>query len=119
MQSSITLSSAEAKLVHMRTFAAEVIGRGSLAKDRGRDMKEVLHVSSAAIAISKRRENGKLRQINIGMLWIQETSENGEFVGKKVNGVSNPSCMSIKNINRDKTARYMRARRQRKVEGGT
>ena len=117
-QSSITLSSAEAELVAMCKLAAEVIGIGSLAKDLGKDMKAVLHAdSSAAIAISKRRGSGKLRHINIGMLWIQEKTYNGDIVVKKVKGASNPSDMMTKNVSRDKTEKYMHMLRQRNVAG--
>ena len=83
-QSSITLSSAEAELVAMCKLAAEMIGLGSMAADLGKDVKVVLHAdSSAAIAIAKRRGAGKLRHINIGLLWIQERTESEEIVVKK------------------------------------
>ena len=117
-QSSITLSSAEAELVAMCKLAAEVIGVGSLASDVGKDMKAVLHAdSSAAIAISKRRGSGKLGHINIGLLWIQEKTEHGEIVVKKVKGASNPSDMMTKNINREKMDKYVQMLRQRHMKG--
>ena len=80
-QASITLSSAEAELVGICKLAAEMIGIGSLAADLGRDLKVVMYAdSSAAIAIAKRRRAGKLRHINIGLLWIQDKTESGEIV---------------------------------------
>ena len=89
-----------------------------MAKDLGKDMKAVLHAdSSAAIAISKRRGSGKLRHINVGMLWNQEKTETGALVVKKVKGVSNPSDMMIKNVTREKMMKYMQMIRQRRVEG--
>ena len=92
----------------MCKLVAEAIGLGSLAKDFGKDMRLVAHAdSSAAIAISKRRGSGKLRHINIGMLWIQEKTENGEVVVKKIKGVSNPSDMMTKNVTREKLNKYM------------
>ena len=117
-QNSITLSSAEAELVDMCKPAADSIGLGSLAKDFGRNKRVVMHAdSSAAIAISKRRGSGKLRHINIGMLWIQEKTEDGTVVVKKVKGVSNPSDMMTKHVNREKMEKYMRMIRQRFVQG--
>ena len=102
----------------MCKLAAEVIGVGSLAKDFSKDMKAVLHAdSSAAIAISQRRGSGKLRHINIGLLWIQEKTENGELVVKKIKGVSNPSDMMTKNISLDKMLKYMQMLRQRNADG--
>ena len=81
-------------------------------------MKAVLHAdSSAAIAISQRRGSGKLRHINIGLLWIQEKTEQGEIVVKKVKGASNPSDMMTKNVNREKMDKYMQMLRQRHVAG--
>ena len=75
-QASITLSSAEAVLVAMCKLGAEMIGIGSVARDFGKDMNITMYAdSSAAIAISKRRGSGKLRHINIGLLWIQEKVE--------------------------------------------
>ena len=102
----------------MCKLAAEIIGIGSLVKDLGNDMKAVLYAdSSAAIAISKRRGSGKLRHINIGLLWIQEKTERGDSVVKKVKGVSNPSDMMTKNVSQEKLSRYMEMVRQKIVAG--
>ena len=117
-QSSITLSSAEAELVAICKLAAEMIGLGSLAADLGQDLKVTMYAdSSAAIAIARRRGAGKLRHINIGLLWIQEKVEGEEVVMKKVKGVSNPSDMMTKGINREKLDKYMVMVRQTKVDG--
>ena len=92
----------------MCKLAAEMIGIGSMACDFGEDMKIIMYAdSSAAIAISKRRGAGKLRHINIGLLWIQDKTENEELTIKKVNGVSNPADMMTKGINKEKLDKYM------------
>ena len=102
----------------MCKLAAEVIGLGSLAADLGKDLKAVLYAdSSAAIAISKRRGSGKLRHINVGMLWIQEKTESGEIVVKNIKGISNPSDMMTKNVTREKIDKYMQMMKQRHVSG--
>ena len=44
------------------------------------------------------RENGKMRHIKIGMLWIQEKNENGDLGYHKVLGTENPSDMMTKNL---------------------
>ena len=117
-QASITLSSAEAELVGICKLAAEMIGIGSLAADLGRDLKVVMYAdSSAAIAIAKRRGAGKLRHINIGLLWIQDKTESEEIVIKKVKGVSNPADMMTKGVNREKLERYMEMTKQKLGEG--
>ena len=58
-----------------------------------------------------------MRHINVGMLWIQEKTESGEIVVKKVKGVSNPSDMMTKNVAREKMEKYMQMLRQRHVSG--
>ena len=72
-QASITLSSAEAELVAMTKAVAETMGIISMAQDLGYHMKGTVYAdSSAALAIADRKGSGKLRHINIRMLWIQE-----------------------------------------------
>ena len=117
-QASVTLSSAEAVLVAMCKLAAEMIGIGSLAADLGRDMKITMYAdSSAAIAIAKRRGSGKLRHINIGLLWIQEKTEAEEVIIKKVQGISNLADMMTKSVNKEKLDRYMEMTKQETAEG--
>ena len=117
-QASVTLSSAEAELVAMCKLAAEMIGLGSLAMDLGNDMKVTMYAdSSAAIAIAKRKGAGKLRHINIGLLWIQEKTEAEEIVIKKVKGVSNPSDMMTKGVNKETLDKYMSMIKQKVEEG--
>ena len=117
-QASITLSSAEAELVAMCKLAAEIIGIGSLAADLGQDLKVVMFAdSSAAIAIAKRRGSGKLRHINIGLLWIQDKTEKEEIIVKKVKGISNLSDMMTKGVSREKLEKYMIMCKQKTLDG--
>ena len=112
------MSSAEAEIVAICKLAAEMLGMASMAADLGEDLKVVMYAdSSAAIAIAKRRGAGKLRHINIGLLWIQQKTEAEELVVKKVKGISNPADMMTKSVNREKLDKYMVMVRQRKVEG--
>ena len=84
----------------------------------GADLKVVMHAdSSATIAIAKRRGAGKLRHINIGLLWIQERTESEEVTVKKVKGVSNPSDMMTKAVNREKLEKYMVMVSQKEADG--
>ena len=105
-------------MVAMCKLAAEIIGVGSMAADLGADLKVLMHAdSSAAIAIAKRRGAGKLRHINIGLLWIQERTESEEITIKKVKGVSNPSDMMTKAVIREKLEKYMVMVRQKEADG--
>ena len=102
----------------MCKLAAEMMGMGSLAADLGQDMTITMYAdSSAAIAIAKRRGSGKLRHINIGLLWIQEKTEAEEVVIKKVKGISNPADMMTKSVNKEKLDKYMDMTKQKVVEG--
>ena len=102
----------------MCKLAAEMIGMGSLAADLGQDMKITMYAdSAAAIAIAKRRGAGKLRHINIGLLWIQEKTEAEEVVIKKVKGISNPADMMTKAVNTEELDKYMAMTKQKVVQG--
>ena len=105
-------------MVAVCKLAAEAIGVGSLAADLGQEKKVTMYAdSSAAIAIAKRRGAGKLRHINIGLLWIQEKTEAEEVIVKKVKGISNPADMMTKSVNKEKLDKYMGMAKQKVVEG--
>ena len=96
-QSSNTLSSAEAELVAMTKATAETIGILNMIRDLGEDAKGVVYAdSSAALAIAGRKGSGKLRHINIRMLWIQEKERRGEVELRKVRGEVNPADLMTK-----------------------
>ncbi len=106
-QGSVTLSSAEAELVAMCKLSAEVLGMMSLAKDLGEDLEgKIWADSSAALAIAKRRGAGKLRHINIGLLWIQEVEKVRGLVYGKVAGTQNPADLMTKGLGAEKIKLY-------------
>ena len=75
-QKNITLSSGEAELVAAVKMSTELIGILQLLEDWGVKREARVYVdSSAAIGITQRRGNGKLRHVKVGMLWIQEKVE--------------------------------------------
>ena len=91
-QKNITLSSAEAELVAAVKMSSEIIGMLQLLADWGVTMEARVYVdSSAAIGVTQRRGNGKLRHVRVGTLWIQEKVESGELQISKVSGTSNPA----------------------------
>lgn len=76
IQKSITLSSAEAELVAAVKMFTELIGMTQLAADWVLKLKGKVFVdSSAAIGIAHRRDNGNMRHVKAGYLWIQERVE--------------------------------------------
>ena len=68
-----------------------------MMKDLGRTKKGVVYAdSSAALAIADRKGSGKLRHVNIRMLWIQEKEQRGEVGLREVNGAVNPADLMTK-----------------------
>ena len=75
-QKHITLISGEAELVAAVKMSTEFIGVLQLLEKCGVKREARVYVdSSAAIGITQRRGNGKLRHVKVGMLWIQEKME--------------------------------------------
>ena len=100
-QKNITLSSGEAELVAAVKMSTELIGIEQLMYEWGMDARCVVYVdSSAALGVVKRKGNGKMRHIRVGMLWIQQKSEDGELTYHKVLGTENPGDLMTKNVGR-------------------
>ena len=80
-------------------MSTELIGILQLLEDWGVKREARVYVdSSAAIGITQRRGNGKLRHVKVGMLWIQEKVENGELNITKVLGTENPADAMTKHL---------------------
>lgn len=117
-QASITLSSAEAELVAMTKAVAETMGVGNMVRDLGRHMKGVVYAdSSAALAIADRKGSGKLRHINIRMLWIQEQERKEAVETKKIKGEMNPADLLTKYLQSSRSEDHRRRLGQQKREG--
>ena len=98
-QKSITLSSGEAELVAAVKMSTEVLGMLQLLEDWGVSREAKVYVdSSAAIGITQRKGNGKLRHVKVGMLWVQEKVEDGELQVVKVLGARNPADAMTKHL---------------------
>ena len=98
-QQNITLNSGEAELVAVVKMSTELIGILQLAHEWGLDMEGQVYTDSlAALGVVKRRGNGKMRHIRVGMLWVQEKSENGELKFKKVAAAEHPGDMMTKHV---------------------
>ena len=100
-QQCVTMSSAEAELVAMVKASAEALGLLSMAKDLGNEVTRkaaILGDSSAELAVAGRKGCGKLRHINVGLLWIQEKQENKELDYRKVAGAINCADLMTKHL---------------------
>ncbi len=85
-QKSIALSSGEAEYYALVKGGSIGIGISSMLSDFGVMVDSRLNIhtdSSAAKGICSRRGLGKVRHIDIHMLWIQERVQKGDIVIKK------------------------------------
>ena len=63
--------------------------------------------SSAALAVTKRKGNGKMRHIKVGMLWVQDKQEDGELEYSKVAGADNPGDLFTKHLGKATIDKHM------------
>ena len=90
-QNTIAQSSAESELIGTVKAATEALGIVSLCNDLGILVSARLHVdASAAIGILDRKGVGRVRHLDIGMLWMQENRLRRVLVIQKVVGTVNP-----------------------------
>ena len=98
-QKSVALSSGEAELVAAVKMSCELIGLLQLARDWGIQYEgKVLIDSSAALAVVRRKGNGKLRHIRVGSLWVQQTETRGDLRYSKVLGTLDPADLLTKGL---------------------
>ena len=85
MQAVVALSSGEAEYYALVKGASEGMGLQGIAMDMG--LKVCVHLStdaSAAIGIGSRRGLGKVKNIELNQLWIQDKVCRGEITVHKV-----------------------------------
>ena len=98
-QKHVTLSSAEAELMALVRASTEGIGIAQLAEGWGIPLQIGVYVdSTAALAVTARRGNGKLRHVRIGDLWVQEAAANGDVSYRRVPGNTNPADLLTKHL---------------------
>ena len=86
------LSVGEAEYAAMVTGAAEGLGMQALMQDLGWETEVVIKTdSSTAKAVASRRGLGKLRHVEVRMLWVQDAVKRGRIRLKKVGGEQNPA----------------------------
>ena len=118
MQRRVTLSSGEAELTAAIKMASEVTGMLQMMKEWGMDREGKIYVdSSAAIGITQRKGNGKLRHVRVGLLWIQERVEDGDVSIRKVLGTENPGDAMTKHLPGPKIDTLMEKTSQEPREG--
>ena len=117
-QKRVTLSSAEAELAALVKASAETIGVIQMAQGLGDEVTgEVFVDSSAALSVTQRKGNGKMRHVKIGQLWVQEAAEEEELKFKKIAGDINPADLDTKNVTRKELTILQRGFPSKKQRG--
>ena len=90
----------------------------NMVRDLGEKKHGIVYAdSSAALAIADRKGSGKLRHINVRMLWLQEKERRGEVELRKIKGELNPADLMTKYMPGTRVADLMRRIGQRRKEG--
>jgi hypothetical protein len=93
----IALSSGEAEYYAMIDAATRTMGLQASMKELGTKVELVMHTdSSAAKAFASRRGAGKIRHVEVKVLWLQEAVACGRLKVKKVLGTENPADLMTK-----------------------
>ena len=99
-QSSIALSSCEAEYYALVEGASRAMGVQAGAKELGISVDamtvEAATDSSAAKSYASRRGAGRIRHIEVRMLWLQQAVAQGKFRLVKVAGLQNPADVLTK-----------------------
>ena len=96
-QKTVALSSAEAELTALVKATCEGIGIAAMMADWGEELGQIVYAdANAALGVVRRRGAGKLRHVNVGMLWVQEKAHDEVIAYKKVEGPQNPSDLMTK-----------------------
>ena len=117
-QKCVTLSSGEAELMALVKATSEALGLAQLADSWGLPLQiNVLVDSSAALAVTARKGNGKLRHVRIGYLWVQELADTEVVQFVKVRGEANPADLMTKHLTCARAGPLIEALAQRYVAG--
>jgi hypothetical protein len=99
LQSTVSLSSAEAEFYAITKGSAFGLGMQSFFRDIGIELKvEVRTDSSSGLAFSSRRGLGRMRHVETRYLWVQERVRLRHLRIRKIAGLSNPADVLTKAV---------------------
>ena len=108
-QATIALSSAEAEYYALVKSGSIALGMRAMYADLGVKINLNLHTdASGAKGIAQRRGLGKLRYVEVHLLWLQHQVANGTFSVKKIDGKTNPADLLTKYLTQDAMKGHMR-----------
>ena len=98
-QGTIAQRSAESELIAVVKTACEALGSVALTQDLGIDVRVRLHVdAAAALGILEHQGVGRVRHLDIGVLWLQEQQLRRVVELTKVLGTENPADLMTKHL---------------------
>ena len=96
-QGTQALSSGEAEFCAAIKGSAEAIGMQSILGDMGIRVRITIYTdSSAAKGTASRIGIGKVKHLDVGWLWIQESVRKGQILLRKIDGRTNPGDLMTK-----------------------
>lgn len=107
-QSIVTLSSGESEYYGLVRGASVALGTRGLLEELGAPLRVTVHAdASAAIGIAQRRGVGKVRQIEVHQLWLQDRVSRGDIRIRKVDGNHNPADALTEHVEGHKVRSHM------------
>ena len=109
-QGPVAISSGEAEFYEAIKGACEGLGIKSLLEDLGFHVQvEVIQDSTAAKGTASRAGIGRIKHLDVGWCWIQQTVESGKIRLVKINGKCNPADFLTKPKSAKEMARLAEA----------
>lgn len=88
--------------------ASEAICIMSLFREFGQEVQARIHLdASAALAIIQRQGIGKVRHLDVGVLWLQEQQFKFSVEILTIKGTSNPADLMTKHLSGNVISKYM------------
>jgi hypothetical protein len=108
-QKAVALSSGEAEVIALVSGVSEAIGVQRMLEAWGVKCGIVgLCDSTAAMGIVERKGVGRLRHLDVGMMWIQDMRADGGLNVKQVKGTENPADQLTKYLGKERVEKRSR-----------
>ena len=108
-QATIALSSAEAEYYALVKAGSVALGMRAMYKDLKVGVSlDLITDATGAKGIATRKGLGKLRHVEVHLLWLQHHVADGNFTVYKIDGKKNPADLLTKHLCQDDMKRHMR-----------
>ena len=107
-QHNITTSSAEAEAIAVVKATSEAVAVSRMCSEFGTTLVTCIYIdASAAIGILEREGVGKIRHIDVGVLWLQQKHLRQDIGFHKIDGTKNPADLMTKGLSAEHITRYV------------